>query len=253
MGAAVAGLAVAAGVALLLPVGPSLEGERRQVPRLLVLAPLLLVPLADGSLAALAVIAGVAAVAVARLLRRQAVVRQAREARTRVIEVCEALQVELGAGQSPVDALALAVHDWPAIEPAARTARSGGDVPPVLRELAALPGAQDLRIVAAAWQVAHRTGHGLADAVGRVAADLRAAEQTRRVVAGELASARATSRLVAVLPVAALVLGSGAGANPWAFLLGTPGGWACLAGGLACGIAGLAWIEALAADVERDR
>ena len=84
-------------------------------------------------------------------------------------------------------------------------------------------GPRDLRVVAAAWQVAHHTGDGLAATVDRVAESLRAAGATRRVVAGELASARATARLVAGLPVLALAMGSGAGGDPWGFLLGHAG------------------------------
>ena len=105
-------------------------------------------------------------------------------------------------------------------------------------------------MVAAAWQVAHRSGHGLAHAVSRVAGRIRAQRQTQRVVASELASARATARLVAVLPVVALAMGSGAGGSPWAFLLETPVGWVCLAAGLAFGVLGLWWIEAIADQAE---
>ena len=122
----------------------------------------------------------------------------------------------------------------------------GSDVPSALRRVAAVPGAGDLLVVAAAWQVAHHSGNGLAHAVSRVAARIRAQRQTQRVVTSELASARATARLVAALPVVALGMGSGAGGDPWRFLLDTPVGWGCLAAGLAFGLAGLWWIEAIA-------
>lgn len=178
--------------------------------------------------------------------------RAALATRSRVVELCDALQAELAAGQTAGGALERAAVEWPPVAPVARVATSGGDVPTALRSLGAAPGAGALRVVAAAWQVAHRTGHGLADTLGRVADDLRAAEQTRRIVGAELSSARATARLLAALPLLALAMGSGAGAEPWRFLLGHPIGLGCLAGGLGLAYAGLAWIDALARAIERD-
>lgn len=164
-----------------------------------------------------------------------------------VLEVCDLLAAELASGQPPGTALQVAGGRWPPLRSAVDAHHLGADVSQALRELAvARPGAGDLRWVAGAWQVAHHSGHGLAAALERTAAGLRARRRTRRLVDSELASARATARLVACLPLAVLLMGSGAGSDPWGFLLATPVGWACLLAGIALVALGLWWIERLA-------
>lgn len=254
--AVVAVLAAAGAAALLLRAVPRLPRPGGPA-RVRVSLPLALVPvvvLAFGApprVLVLVVLATVTAVAGHALWRRRSARIEADRTTGRVLEACEQLAGELGVGQPPGPALARAAAGWPALDPVARAFTVGADVPAAWREVAAVPGAGDLRHLAAAWQVSYRTGQGLAEAVDRVAARLRAGQATRRLVRGELASARATARLVAGLPVVALLMGSGAGGDPLGFLLGHPVGLACLAGGLAFGLAGLAWIEALARDVDR--
>jgi tight adherence protein B len=204
---------------------------------------------ARGSLLVLGLILTGAAAGAARLVTAARDRREAARREEWVLETCEALVGELRAGQPPVAALAGCVEVWAEFEPVATAARLGADVPDAMRALGARPGAHGLRNVAGAWAVSHGSGAGLAVAVGQVAESSRESQATRRLVASELASARATARLVAALPVLALLMGSGLGGEPWHFLLGTPPGLACLGCGLALGWAGLFWIDRISAGV----
>lgn len=164
-----------------------------------------------------------------------------------VLEVCDVLAAELAAGRPPGAALAAASERWPPLVGAVEAVHLGADVPEALRRLGVEHrGAADLQWVAGAWQVAQHSGHGLSAALERTARSLRSRRRTRRLVDSELASARATARLVACLPLAVLLMGSGAGSDPWTFLLTTPVGWVCLVAGLGLVGLGLWWIEQLA-------
>jgi tight adherence protein B len=243
--------AVVAGVAvfLALPARPALAAGRSArwlVVAGLVVGAVVFVPTRWWPVVAILGLAGLGGLRLwrARRSRRAIAVTSAR-----VVELCEQLAADLTSGQPPGVALERAAVDWPEVAPVAEAFRVGADVPAAWRHAAAGPGAGELRFVAAAWQVAHRTGQGLATAVDRVALDLRAAAATGRVVDSELASARATARMIALLPLGALALGSGVGGDPWAFLLTTPIGLASLALGLAFGWVGLWWIERIARGV----
>ncbi len=147
--------------------------------------------------------------------------------------VCDAVASDLAAGQPPLLSLDRAAAEWPDFAPVAVAGRMGADVPTALRELATRPGAGQLRTLAATWQVAHDTGSGLADAIGQAAAGIRADRRTARLVAAELAAAYATARMLAVLPLGVLLLGSGIGGDPVGFLTGSTAGLVCLALGIA--------------------
>lgn len=185
-------------------------------------------------------------------LRVRARARRMRLARSaEVLEICEELAGDLAAGATATLALRRAADRWPELAGPAAAQRLGTSVPDAWRALATRPGAGDLSVVAAAWEVADRTGAGLADALTAVAAGIRDQQRTRRVVASELASARATARLMAALPLLTLAVGSGAG-DPVGFLLGTPAGLLCAAAGVALALAGVGWIETIASSLERD-
>lgn len=174
--------------------------------------------------------------------------RRARSERSdRALEACAVMADELRAGRSPEAVLALAARWCPELVPVVSAQELGADVPTALRRT----GLEEMRFVGAAWQVASRSGRGLGEALARVVDGLRASRATRRVVTSELASARATARLLVALPVLAMLGGAAGGGRPWEFFLGSVAGHLCLGVGLVLAWGGLRWIDFIADDVER--
>jgi tight adherence protein B len=199
----------------------------------------------------LAVVLAAVALCVAHVVRRRRAAQAAERRSDLVLAACESLASDLAAGQPPLSSLDRAAVEWVELAPVASAGRLGADVPAVLRELAARPGARQLRVLAATWQVAQDTGSGLARAIAQAAEAIRSERRTARLVAAELASARATARMLAVLPLGVLALGTGIGGDPVGFLLDTTPGLACLVAGLALSFAGLLWLERIADRVLR--
>lgn len=200
-----------------------------------------------------AVAMGVVLGMVAGMRARQRRRRAAAARRGQVIEACGVLAADLRAGRTPQDALQGAATVCRDLQVAAAAARLGGDVGAALDLAAGSPGAAGLRALGAAWRVADRSGSAFATIVERLADSLRADEAVRRQVSAGLAGTRSTARLLAGLPLFGTVLGYGIGADPVAFLTGTPIGWTCLLLGLTLAVLGLAWVERLAESCEAGR
>lgn len=207
----------------------------------------------DGAHVVLGLIALAGLGAGAREVARRGRMAAADHRAEQLLAMCEGLAADLRAGRPPVTALASAADDWPELAPVVAAARLGADVPEALRALAVRPGAAQVRVVAAAWQVAHRSGAGLAGALTMAARHLRDDRATARVVATEMAAAQATARLLAALPLGVLLLGSGLGGDPVGFLVETTPGLVCLGTGLALEYAGLSWLARISDQVLRRR
>jgi tight adherence protein B len=196
----------------------------------------------------------IVALLVRRWRRGNALQRDAAIRRAQVRRFCVALSAELRAGRPPREAVAgaatVATGGSPGLAEVIRAASSGGELTDALRAAGAAPGAEGLRRVAACWLVAEHHGAGLAAAIDRLADGLHEEESQRQEVAAQLAGARATGRLLAVLPAFGLLLGSGLGAHPVRILLGTPYGLCCLLVGAALDVTGLIWTERLARAAE---
>jgi tight adherence protein B len=198
----------------------------------------------------MALLAIVAAAFVATTLRRQAKARQrAVEFRGDIARVLSSVAAELRAGAEPLVSLQAAVThesaDWEPVRTAAL-----GDVVEALRAMSSLPGGESLAEVAAAWHLAEQTGSPLASALDRMATAVRAEVELDRDVAVEAAPARATGRLMAILPLAGLGLGLLLGANPLRVLFSSGIGVVCLMAGLLLAGLGVWRIERIVAEVE---
>jgi tight adherence protein B len=101
------------------------------------------------------------------------------------------------------------------------------------------------------WQVSGSSGAGLGNAVARLAQSERSRAGLRRELHAELAGPKATAVLLAMLPVAGIMLGTALGAKPLAWLFQSPLGWVDLAvAGLLVGL-GLRWVRRIVNSVER--
>lgn len=179
--------------------------------------------------------------------RRAAVAREGD-----VAEACLALGAELHAGAPVPKALTTVAAEWPDLfGPVARAASVGGDVAAMLRDTARLPGAGALVAVSAGWEVTERTGAPLSRVVVAVADALRVEAAVRREAQSQLATARTTARLLAVLPVVTLVLLSGGEGAAVEFLVSSTHGRVCLAGAIGFVLTGLWWVDRLARSATR--
>ncbi len=179
--------------------------------------------------------------------RRRAVVR------SETARATKTLALMLQAGQIPTLALADAATDCAALESVAHTGRLGGDVAAAFNELGAVPGGAGYRRVAAAWYASERTGAPIAVVLERVAENLRQERHLAAVIGAELATARASGRIMALLPFVAIALGALAGAQPLEFLFGSwPGQVAFLAGTVLVA-GGVIWTEWIARSGESAR
>lgn len=150
------------------------------------------------------------------------------------------LAVLLEAGVSPVNAWTYAAEDGDPVAVAVTAEVRAGVA--LGAALGAVPGAW--REVAVAWRVAETVGAPLAPSLRRFADALREAQQSRDDVAVALADPAATAKLVAWLPLVAIVLGIALGFDVTA-TFGNPFGIACVVAGIALMLAARAWTRRL--------
>jgi tight adherence protein B len=189
--------------------------------------------------------------------------------RAEVARVVRSASAELRAGVDPAAALHAAtggtsLHHPLGVPPArggawgtdaseawvAVHAAEAADIRTALQAAAATPGGECLADVAAAWHLAEQSGAPLAAILDRMAGSNQAEVELDREVAVEAVPARATARIMAVLPLFGLGLGGLLGVNPVAVLVGSGLGVACLVGGLALACGGLWWIERIVSSLD---
>jgi tight adherence protein B len=186
------------------------------------------------------------AVTAARLVAQHRRRTSARRARADVAHACTVLASYLRVGQVPSAALAIAAADCEVLRDGHHAHSLGGDVVHVWRQQASRSGHGGLLELARAWQVSVETGAPMSSTLDQVAASLSADQELIRVVNSELATARATSKVMAGLPLCGIGIGYLLGGDPARWLLAGPAGWACLLSGVVLACAGVLWIEALA-------
>ena len=183
-----------------------------------------------------------------RLRRRRRSDRGSRESRELETAI-DVLVGELRVGAHPAAAFAVAAQETTgpvagACRSVAARARLGGDVAAGLRGVGETSVLQaHWERLAVCWQLA--ADHGLAMSALMHAAQRDIAERQRfsGQVRSAMAGARATSAILASLPVLSVVMGQLIGARPMAFLLGGRLGGCLLVVGLTLVCGGLLWSD----------
>jgi tight adherence protein B len=178
--------------------------------------------------------------------------RTALRTRAEIAHACAVLASYLRVGQVPSAALAIAAADCEVLREGHQTRTLGGDVVQVWRLQARRQGHSGLLELARAWQVSTETGAPMSSTLDQVATSLAADQALTQVVNSELAAARATGKVMAILPGCGLGIGYLLGGDPARWLLAGPAGWACLLAGVTLACAGVLWIEALARQVSTE-
>jgi tight adherence protein B len=157
-----------------------------------------------------------------------------------VAELASTLATELRAGQHPEAAWRNLVSHHEALP---GVVVPEADVVVVLRRWGAQPGWSGLRAVAVCWAIADASGAGLADALDRVAESMRHEHEIALEVHGQLATTRATTMLLATLPLVAVAMASVLGADLVTVLTRSWIGIACLVAGTALIAIGSWWVH----------
>jgi tight adherence protein B len=224
------------------------QGSWGYVAMLIILLTLIIAAgyLANARGVVLACAAFAAGATVARLITQHRRRRSALRARAAVAQACTVLASYLRVGQVPSAALSIAAADCQVLREGHQAGTLGGDVVEVWRQQSRRAGHSGLLELARAWQVSNEAGAPMSATLDQVAASLAADQALTRVIDSELATARATSKVMAALPACGVGIGYLLGGDPGRWLLAGPSGWACLLVGVLLACAGVLWIEALA-------
>lgn len=175
-----------------------------------------------------------------------------------IVHLVEAVGAALSAGLGPADALRL-VTDSRAGGRAGRSevddvlpslvlrARSGDTLSQGWHEVADRLGSTQVRLLARAWALSESSGAPLASAASTAAHLLRAKRDRRRRSQAAVAGARATIRILTLLPLGGPVLAALLGLDLARLYAQSPAVWACVGGGLALIVVGRWWVGRLVA------
>lgn len=175
-----------------------------------------------------------------------------------VVHLVEAVGAALTAGLGPADALVLVANSRAAragprtpvddgLPALVQRARSGEHLSAGWRELAHQVGSPHLLLLARAWALSEASGAPLSAAATTAARLMRTDRDRQARAAAAVAGARATMRILTVLPLGGPALAALLGLDLVTLYGQSPAVWAALAGGLVLVALGRLWVGRLVA------